>query len=64
MDDHPSYLTAKQLAKQLKVSPDTVRAWARRGVIPILRISPKVVRFDPIAVLRAISAASARGGAK
>ncbi len=64
MDDHPTYLTAKELAKQLHVSPDTVRVWARRGLIPTLRLSPKVVRFDPIAVYRAIAAASSKGGVK
>jgi excisionase family DNA binding protein len=44
------YLTADELAKKLRVKPDTVRELARRGKIPAIRISPKVIRFDPAAV--------------
>lgn len=56
------YLTADELALKLRLAPDTVREMARRGKIPSIRISPKVIRFDPIAVdqtLRSIEAAVA-----
>ncbi len=47
-------LTTRQLAAQLQVSPDTVRSWVRSGLIPEVRLSPKVRRFDPAEVLRAL----------
>jgi excisionase family DNA binding protein len=50
-------LNAIELAKQLKVSPSTVRAWARAGRIPVLRLSRKAIRFDLDAVMRAVSSA-------
>jgi len=43
MDD---FLTAKELAARLKVKPSTVREWMRQGVIPAIKLTPKVVRFD------------------
>lgn len=54
-------LTARELAKRLRVSPETVRAWARRGCIPTLRLSPKTIRFNPEAVLAALLAERAKG---
>ena len=39
-------LTAKELADRLRVKPTTIREWTRRGIIPAIRLSPKVVRFD------------------
>lgn len=52
-------LTAEELATRLRVRPGTIRVWARRGRIPSVRLSPKVVRFDFGAV---IMAAGATGG--
>ena len=49
-------LTADELAERLKVSPDTVKVWARVGRIPAVRLSPKVLRFDLSAVLGALTA--------
>ena len=54
-------LTTQELATRLRVSPETVRGWARRGLIPTLRISPKVIRYDLAAVLAALSADPAKG---
>lgn len=61
MDRPGELLTAQELAERLRVSPETVRAWARRGVIPSIHVSPKAIRFDAEAVLQAIHAR--RGGA-
>ena len=47
-------LTAGELAVRLKVRPETVRAWARSGRIPVIRFSRKVLRFDIEAVRCAI----------
>lgn len=44
-------LTAADLAARLRVQPDTIREWSRKGRIPSVKITPKVVRFDFEAVL-------------
>jgi len=41
------FLTAHELAEQLRVSPETIRAWARQGRIPRLRIGARPLLFDP-----------------
>jgi excisionase family DNA binding protein len=64
MEQATELLTARELAKRLRVSPETVRAWARRGNIPTLRLSPKVIRYNAEAVLATLSAASAKGVAR
>lgn len=37
---------AGQLADVLNVTPETVRKWARQGLIPYLQITPRVMRFE------------------
>ncbi|NUQ66950.1 MAG: helix-turn-helix domain-containing protein [Phycisphaerales bacterium] len=64
MDKATEYLTARELAKRLRVSPETVRAWARRGCIPTLRLSRKAVRYNLEVVLAALSTKPGNGGAK
>lgn len=64
MEQETELLTARELAKRLRVSPETVRAWARRGCIPTLRLSPKVIRYNTEAVLAALSATPAKGVAR
>lgn len=59
MDRDTELLTARELAKRLRVSPETVRAWARRGAIPTLRLSRKAIRFNVAAVLKSLAE---RGG--
>jgi excisionase family DNA binding protein len=44
-------LKTEELAQRLQVKPDTIRRWVRRGLLPVMRISPKVFRFDLIEVL-------------
>ncbi len=47
-------LTADGLARRLQVRPSTIQRWARQGRIPAVRLSPKVVRYDLAAVVRAL----------
>lgn len=54
-------MTADEVAERLQVRPVTVRQWARRGWIPVVRLSPKVVRYDLEAVVKAMTK---RQGAK
>lgn len=44
------------IAERLQVQPDIVRVWSRRGRIPVIRITPKVVRYDFAAVLARLAA--------
>ena len=48
-------LTAEELAERLHVRPSTVREWARRGKIPTMRLSPKVVLYSVAAVIQAVN---------
>ncbi len=48
-------LTANELAERLQVQPETVRGWSRRGLIPKVQLTPKVIRYDFIAVVDAMT---------
>ncbi|MFH1418772.1 MAG: helix-turn-helix domain-containing protein [Planctomycetota bacterium] len=55
-------LTAKELAERLRVRPETVRVWSRRGLIPRVQLSPKVIRYDLTAVVDALTRQQGKGG--
>lgn len=44
-------VTAETVGEALQVRPSTVLSLARQGLIPSVRISPKLIRFDLAAVL-------------
>jgi len=48
------YLTAEELGHRLRLSTETIRQMARDGKLPCIRLSAKVIRFDPRAVARAL----------
>lgn len=48
------YLTALEMADRLRVRLDTIRRWTRSSIIPAIRVTGKVVRYDPIEVERAL----------
>lgn len=48
-------LTAQQLAEKLQLNPETIRLWARKGLIPSLHPTPKTLRFELEPVLDALS---------
>ncbi|MGE0190442.1 MAG: helix-turn-helix domain-containing protein [Planctomycetota bacterium] len=54
-------LTATAVARRLGVRPKTVLLWARQGLIPALRLTARVVRFDWEAVLDAVRSADLVG---
>ena len=58
MTEQTKFLTAIELAEQLQIAPETVRQWTRRGVIPSLRLSAKVIRYEPEEVLAALRSRS------
>lgn len=47
-------ITAEKLAQNLSLSPGTIKRWTQEGIIPCLRLSGKVVRFDPDEVEQAL----------
>ena len=48
------FLTARQLAAILQVSESTVRRLAREGRIPVVRLTPRLVRFHLPGVMSAL----------
>ncbi len=44
-------LTTEELAARLRVQPETVRQWSRQGLVPVIRVSRKIIRFDFRAVV-------------
>ena len=51
---HPGLVTSEELAKELNVDDRTILRWAREGKIPSVKISPRTIRFNREAVLRAL----------
>jgi excisionase family DNA binding protein len=49
-------ITAEELGKSLGVSAFTIGQWARKGKIPAIRITKKVIRFCSEDVLDALRA--------
>jgi len=47
-------LTAEQLGKRLRIKSGTVKVWARKGIIPAMRPTPKILRFKWTEVLAAL----------
>jgi excisionase family DNA binding protein len=48
------FLTARQIAEVLQVSESTVRKLAREGRIPVVRLTPRLTRYNLQSVLRAL----------
>jgi excisionase family DNA binding protein len=61
MANQNALLTVTQAAKRLGVSPNTVRAWADGGVIPVLRLPSGHRRFEASALDAARSRMVGRG---
>ena len=39
-------LTAYELGNFLDLAESTIRKWAKSGLIPVIKPTPKVIRFD------------------
>lgn len=57
-----SIVTAEQLGAELSLRPGTIRRWAQEGIIPCLRLSGKVVRFDRDEVEAALKERASQAG--
>ncbi len=59
----PELITADELARHFGVTAPTVNRWVRRGLIPCIRASRKVVRFVLADVETALSSQCAKQAA-
>jgi excisionase family DNA binding protein len=59
-ETHEQFLTARQLAAILQVSEATVRRLARKGRIPSIRLTPRLMRFHLASVREALDGGRAR----
>lgn len=57
MEDN-QLLTAVELASKLKLKPETVRQWTRKKMIPCIRVTNKVIRYEFSAVVEALKSQS------
>ena len=48
----PRLLTVAQAAARLGVHADTLRAWADKGLVPVVRLPSGYRRFDPAEIER------------
>lgn len=51
---HKPLYKARELAELVGVSPWTIYSWARKGTIPALRATDRILRFDADAVIAAL----------
>lgn len=47
-------ITAEELGKRLRIRPATIRLWTRDGIVPAIRITGKVIRYDAVEVVAAL----------
>ena len=47
-------ITAAEIGERLRVRPETIRLWTLDGIIPAVRITGKVIRYDVVEVIAAL----------
>lgn len=52
-------ITAEELAERLRLRPSTIRRWSQDGLIPSIKLTGRVTRFDFDAVRAALTHRSA-----
>lgn len=62
MKQETELLTGRELAKRLRVAPETILEWVRDGRIPVVRLSRKTLRYSAEAVLTALATTPVNGG--
>ncbi len=55
-----SYVNAENIGQKVGVKASTIKKWARGGIIPCLRLTGRVLRFDPEAVEQALAQRAAK----
>jgi excisionase family DNA binding protein len=63
-NDQDDYLTAEEIGVRLRLKADTIVGWARRGRIPVIRLSKHVIRFRLNDVLAALAASQSESTAE
>ena len=54
-DEQPRLLNVTEAARRLGIHPHTLRAWADKGLIPVVRTLTGYRRFDPNEIDRVIA---------
>jgi excisionase family DNA binding protein len=57
---HERYLTKKEVAHLLRLTPRTVEAYMRQGTLPYVRIGSRTVRFRESDIEAALTSINAR----
>ena len=60
-ENQDKVLTVGELARRLRVTRRTIRAWTAAGKIPALRVGEKTLRFDWGRVVESLERRGARG---
>ncbi len=55
-----SYVNAESIGQKVGVKASTIKKWARGGLIPCLKLTGRVLRFDPEAVEQALAKRAAQ----
>jgi hypothetical protein len=52
--ENEKLVDAAIMGEMVSMKPDTVRRLARKGIIPSIRVTPKILRFDPKVVIKVL----------
>ncbi|MFN8660932.1 MAG: MerR family DNA-binding transcriptional regulator [Thermomicrobiales bacterium] len=55
-NERPKLLSVTEAAQRLGIHPHTLRAWADKGLVPVMRTPTGYRRFDPDALDQVIEA--------
>ncbi len=58
--DTPELLTVQEMARALKMNPQTLYRLVRQGLVPAVRIGKKTLRFDPARIRATLEAKAPR----
>ncbi len=58
------YMTPKEVATELEISPATVTRWVRDGVIPAKRFGPRIIKISRNEVEQLVGQNGSKEGTK